>query len=61
MSCSVASFPATFNVQLAVDALHLRFHGIDRDDQFLGNLRIGATGSEQAEHPLLLGTQRLNH
>ena len=47
-------FPAAVHVQLAVDALHLRFHRIDRDDQFLCNLGIGATGSKQAEHALLL-------
>ena len=52
-------FPTTLHIQLSVDALHLRFHGIDRNNQFLSNLRVGTTCSEQAQHALLLGAERL--
>src|SRR5207302_2498397 len=60
VTCDFTSLPAAVHVQFAVDTLHLRFHRIDRDDQFLGDLRVGATGSKQAEHALLLGTERLD-
>ena len=60
MTGRFTSFPAALHVQLAVNTLHLRFYRINRDDQFLGDLRVGATGSEQAEHALLLGAERLD-
>src|SRR2546430_17605765 len=59
VTCDFTSFPAALHVQFAVDALHLRFHCINRDDQFLGDLRVGTASSKQAEHALLLGTERL--
>ena len=52
-------FPAILHIQLAEDTLHLRFHGIDRDYQLLGNLRIGTACSEQAQDALLLGAKWL--
>ena len=50
---------AAIHIELAVDTLHLRFHGVDGNDQFLSDLRVGATGGEQAQHAPLLSTQRL--
>lgn len=51
---SFAGFHAALHIELAVDTLRLRFHSIDRDDQFLGDLRVRAARSEQAEDALLL-------
>lgn len=50
MGSGFARFPPILHVQLVVDAVHLRFHRIDRDNQFLGNLRVGATGSEETKY-----------
>jgi len=37
----VVGFFAAGHIELAVDTFDLRFNGVDGDDQFLGNLRVG--------------------
>src|SRR5579875_3665402 len=54
-----AGFDAVVDVKLAVDALHLSAHSVDRDDEFARNVRVGIAGSKQAQNLALPRTQRL--
>src|SRR6266566_4434768 len=47
-------FFAALHIELLIDAADLGFDGVDGDDQCLGNLRVGVSGPQQAQHPLLL-------
>ena len=46
-------FFAALQIELAVDAVNLRFHGIDGDNQLRGDLSVRVPGHQQAKHPLL--------
>ena len=59
MAARFTGCDAIVHAQLAVNALHLGANGIDGDDQFPRDFRIGVTRSEQVQHPLLLSRERL--
>ena len=50
---------AIMDIELAIDVLHVRAHGVDGDDQLARNLGVGATRDKQAQDTQLLRTQRL--
>ena len=52
-------FPAAMDIQFAVDAVHLRLHGIDRDNQFTRNFWIGKFGNKKMQDALFLACQWL--
>ena len=54
MASEITGGNAIIDVQFAVNALDLSADSIDRDDQRLGDLGIGLTGGQEAEHALLL-------
>ncbi len=46
--CDRTRLDAVADIQLAIDALHLGAHSIDRNDQFAGDLGVGVASGEQA-------------
>ena len=50
---------AIADAELAVDALDVRAHSADGDDQLGGDLLVAVPGGEQAEDVELAGGQRL--
>jgi len=46
---------AIADVQFAINFLYMSFDRIDGDHQVAGDFAIRATGSQQPQHPLLLG------
>ncbi len=58
MASHFAGSDTIIHAQLPVNALHLCANRRDGNDQGLCDLRVGGTGSKQAEHLLLLGTER---
>src|SRR5258708_38793305 len=51
---------AAVDVKLVVNALDLGLDGVDRDDQFVGDLWVRAACRQQAQDTSLLTTQWLN-
>jgi hypothetical protein len=55
-----ARLDTVLHIEFAVDTLHLGTNRIDGDDQFSRDLRVGATGSQQAQDPLFVRAQWLD-
>ena len=52
-----SSFGAAAHAQFVIDTADLCLHGIEGNNQFLSDLRIGAPGDEQVENAALLWAQ----
>src|SRR5205814_21334 len=53
-------FCSAVHAQLAIDADDLSLNRIAGDNQGLCHFSVGLPGNEQAQHPLLLGTEGFN-
>src|SRR5260221_8743986 len=56
---SLTGFFAARDAQLAINTLHLRFHGVVGDHHRLSDLRVREPRHQQTEHPVLLWRERL--
>src|SRR5258708_29147140 len=57
---SLTGFFAALHVELAINTLDLRFHGVVGDDHRLSYLRVRESSHQQTQHPLLLWREWLD-
>lgn len=57
---SLTGFFAALHVELAINTLDLRFHGVVGDHHRLSYLRVRESSHQQAQHPLLLWREWLD-